>query len=220
MDLLELWRWPVKGAAGETTPSVRVDARGVGGDRTHAVLTQGPGGWAPLSAAQSPALAGWRAAYPFAVGAALDPEKPPYAVLTAPNGRQYQWGDPRLRTALEDCLGCPVRLHRDPAGQQHVPRSIVVTTTAQASGAAVLRSNLHLDADASDWAPGSELRFSGGVRLRVLAPVPGMSFIHARVVANGRIAAGEQVELVESGPPRLQLRDGRADEAGPIPTGG
>ena len=34
----ELWRWPVKSMGGEPMPSVRVDGRGVGGDRTHAVL--------------------------------------------------------------------------------------------------------------------------------------------------------------------------------------
>jgi uncharacterized protein YcbX len=198
MDLLELWRWPVKGAAGEATPSVRVDARGVGGDHTHAVLVEGPDGWRPLGAEHAPALAGWRASYPFTVGAALDPGKPPYAVLTSPTNRHFRWGDPRLRLALEDYLGCPVRLHRDPRGLQDVPRSIVVTTTAQGREAAILRSNLHLEGGASSWAAGSELRFSGGVRLRVLPPRPDATAVHARVVAYGRIAAGEHVQLVES----------------------
>jgi uncharacterized protein YcbX len=198
MDLIELWRWPVKGTAGEPTPSVRVDARGIGGDRAHAVLTRGPLGWAPLTAAQAPALAGWRAAYPFAIGAALDPGRPPYAVLSAPDGHQYQWGDPRLVHALEDCLGCPVRLHRDPAGVRAVPGSVAVSTTAQGPDPAVLRSNLHLDASVAGWTAGSELRFSGGARLRVLAPVAGAPVTYARVIAFGRIAAGESVELVES----------------------
>jgi uncharacterized protein YcbX len=194
MDVIELWRRPVAGAAGEATPSVRVDARGVGGDRIHAVLAEGPLGWAPLTAAEAPALAGWRAAYPFATGAALDPEQPPYAVLTAPRGRQYQWGDPRLLHALEDSLGRPVRLHRDP----EEIRAVTVSTSAQGDAAA-LGANVHLDASvsATAWPAGSELRFPGGVRLRVLEPVAGASAAHARVIASGRIAAGDRVELVE-----------------------
>ena len=37
----ELWRWPVAGMGGEAMPSVRLDTRGVGGDRVHAVLREG-----------------------------------------------------------------------------------------------------------------------------------------------------------------------------------
>ncbi len=34
-----LWRWPVKSMAGERVNALRLDLRGAGGDRTHAVLT-------------------------------------------------------------------------------------------------------------------------------------------------------------------------------------
>src|SRR5690348_5990961 len=103
MEVLELWRWPVAGMAGERMPSVRVDGRGVGGDLVHAVLGAG----VPLE------LEGWTAAYPFNIGANVDPVAPPVPVVTSPRGRAFRWGDPRLRNALEDALGGPVELRRD-----------------------------------------------------------------------------------------------------------
>jgi len=182
MQVAELWRWPVEGTEGESTPSVRVDVRGVGGDRTHAILAHGASGWGPPAPGS---LAGWRAAYPFAIGAALDPARPPYAVVTCPAGHQFQWGDPRLRTALEDHLGVAVRLQRD----ADAPRPIVVGSVAHA--------NLRLHGGVAGWTPGTDLHFAGGVRLRVLASLAGGG-ARARVLANGRIAAGEPVELIES----------------------
>jgi hypothetical protein len=176
MQVAELWRWPVEGTEGESTPSVRVDVRGVGGDRTHAILAESGGAWRPV------AVAGWSSAYPFAPGAALDPAKPPYAVLTAPGARHFQWGDPRLKTALQDDLGVAVRLQRDPA----TPRAVVIGDAPYA--------NLRFDGDVAEWCCGAELHFAGGARLRVLAPLAGGG-ARARVVANGRIAAGEPVEL-------------------------
>jgi uncharacterized protein YcbX len=186
MEVAQLWRWPVEGTDGESTPSVRVDVRGVGGDRTHAILAESGGDWAPASPGR---LAGWRSAYPFAIGAALDPAKPPYAVLTSPAGRQFQWGDPRLVTALQDHLGVAVRLSRDP----DTPRAVVIAAGAEP----VPQANLLVDGDVGAWACGTELHFEGGVRLRVLAPLAGGG-ARARVLANGRIAAGEPVVLIAS----------------------
>ena len=75
-SVLELWRWPVKAMGGESLPSVRMDVRGVGGDRTHAVLRRGAdGAWTTLRE-----LGAWTAAYPFNIGANVDPASPPYAV--------------------------------------------------------------------------------------------------------------------------------------------
>jgi len=183
MEVAQLWRWPVEGTDGESTPSARVDVRGVGGDRTHAILARAGAGWAPV------AVAGWRSSYPFAIGAALDPANPPYAVLTSPDGRHFQWGDPRLRTALEDDLGVAVRLQRDP----DTPRTVLIATTA----APVPHANLLLEAGVARWTCGAELRFAGGARLRVLALLAGGG-ARARVLSNGRIAAGEPVELIAS----------------------
>jgi hypothetical protein len=188
MEVLELWRWPVTGAHGEMTPSVGMDARGVGGDHAHAVLVPGPEGWAPVSGVTAEALGRWRAAYPFAVGAVLDPGAPPYALLTSPRGRRYSWGDPRLVAALEDSLGCAVRLRRSVPAALGAP-GVVRVTTIGAAGAHVL-----LDADASGWMPGHELSFPGGVRLRIVAR-ESSGWVRTRVVAAGRVATGERVEL-------------------------
>jgi uncharacterized protein YcbX len=180
-----LWRWPVKSMAGEEAQAMRLDGRGVGGDRTHAVLHEHQGEWKPLTAREAPALLGWRGAYPFYVDAAIVPERPPHAIVTRPDGRRsWRWGDPRLRSALEDALGRPVRLERDVEGIQDLRRSVLVTTGATLRalsdelGTEIdprrFRTNLHLELDADPWVEeqweGRELAFDGGVRLRLLHP--------------------------------------------------
>ena len=179
-----LWRWPVKSMAGERVDALRVDARGAGGDRTHAVLHEHKGERKPLTAREAPRLLAWQAGYPFDADGGLDPRRPPHAIVTAPGGHRYRWGDPRLRTALEDDLGRPVWLRRDVAGIQDLPNTLLVTTQASLDalgselGGAIdlrrFRTNLHLEMDAPAWAElgweGAELAFEGGVRLRLLHP--------------------------------------------------
>jgi uncharacterized protein len=181
--VLQVWRWPVKSMAGERVRSTRVDARGAGGDRTHAVLHHHKGEWKPLTAREAPRLLAWRAAYPFAPDAGLQPEQPPYAMVTAPGGeRSYSWNDPRLRTALTEDLGRPVQLRRDVAGIQDLERSLLITTEATRAALAEeleteldlrrFRTNLHLELDAPAWTEheweGATVRFAGGVVLRLL----------------------------------------------------
>ena len=183
--MLEAWRWPVKSMAGERIGATRVDARGAGGDRTHAVLHEHKGDWKPLTAREAPRLLAWRAAYRFTPNGGLHPERPPLAHVTAPDGRHvYTWSDPRLGSALADDLGRPVRLHRDLGGIQDLPRSLLLTVEATrvALGAELgveldlrrFRPNLHLELDAPAWAEhglqGATVRFAGGVVLRLLHP--------------------------------------------------
>jgi uncharacterized protein YcbX len=231
-----LWRWPVKSMAGEQVNALRVDGRGAGGDRTHAVTHEHKGERKPLTAREAPRLLAWSAAYPFNRDGGLDPAHPPFAVVTAPDGHSYRWGDPRLRTALAVDLERPIELRRDEGGIQDLPRSLLLTVdaTLKALGEELdgpvdlrrFRPNLHLDLDASAWAElewtGAELVFAGGVRLRLLHPcercaIPtrdpdtqakwpgllkhlaashGQNFgINARVLAGGRIGAGEHVAV-------------------------
>jgi uncharacterized protein YcbX len=188
----ELWRWPVKGMGGEAMPSVRVDGRGVGGDRTHAVLRSAPDGTpAPLSAAAAPVLAAWVAAYPFNIGANVDPASPPYTLATAPDGRTFVWNDPRLRCALEDALDHPVRLRRDIHGLHEVGRTVLLCWGELDPRR--LRANLRLDGGVDLVRPGAVLEFEGGVRMRVLRPCPAGG-AYARVLSSGRIAAGAAVQ--------------------------
>jgi uncharacterized protein len=179
-----LARWPVKSMAGERVAALRVDGRGAGGDRTHAVLYEHKGARKPLTAREAPRLLAWKAAYPFNRDGGLDPRRPPFAMVTAPDGHRYRWGDPWLGKALEEDLGRKVWLTRDVAGIQDLARTLLVTTQAsldalgEEMGGSVdlrrFRPNLHLDLDAPAWAElaweGAELAFEGGVRLRLLHP--------------------------------------------------
>jgi hypothetical protein len=235
----QLWRWPVKSMAGERVQALRVDGRGAGGDRSHAVLHEHKGQIKPLTAREAPRLLAWQARYPFNHNGGLDPARPPFAVVTAPDGRSFRWGDPRLRHALTADLGRPIQLRRDIGGIQDLPRTLLITSeaTLRALGSELhgpvdlrrFRTNLHLNLDVPAWAElgweGQELHFAGGVRLRLLHPcercaIPTrhpdtqikwpyllrhlndsheqMFGINARVLAGGRIAEGEAVELVSA----------------------
>ena len=161
--------------------------RGVGGDRTHAVLHEHKGEWRPLTAREAPRHArlvgrptrststrGWTR------------PSPPYAIVAQPDGRHtYQWGDPLLRRALEQDLGRPVRFQRDVAGMPDVPGQILLTVEgtlralSEELGAEVdvrrFRPNLHLELDSPPWAEerwaGAMVEIEGGVRLRDRRPV-------------------------------------------------
>ncbi len=183
--LAALWRWPVKSMAGERVNALRIDGRGAGGDRTHAVLYEHKGEWRRLTAREAPRLLAWQALYPFNLDGGLDPARPPFAVVVAPDGHRYRWGDPRLQFALEDDLGRPIRLVRDVEGMPDLRRTLLVTLqpTLEALGEELdaapidlrrFRTNLHLDINVPAWAElgweGRELAFEGGVRLKLLHP--------------------------------------------------
>src|SRR5262245_59864057 len=180
--LLAIHRWPVKSLGGERVAAARLDGRGLGGDRAHVLVDDGG---RTLTARQAPAMLRWRAAYPAAPGAALDPAAPPLPVLTAPDGRDWGWQDAGLPGALAADLGRPVRLHRDPAGLQDRPRTVLVTVEAtraaleaELGGGVQLdvrrfRPNLHVALDAPAFAEegwtGGRL-VAGGVELELLDP--------------------------------------------------
>jgi uncharacterized protein len=172
--LAGLARWPVKSMGGEALAAARLDWRGVGGDRAHALLDRRPGRegrW--LTVRQAPGLLAWSAAYPDAPDDRLDPADPPPPRLRAPDGAAWGWDDPGLDEALAADLGLAVRRHRDLGGQQDLQASVLVTTeasrraVAEALGRPVelrrFRTNLHLELDAPAFA---EERWEGG-RLRV-----------------------------------------------------
>jgi uncharacterized protein YcbX len=167
-----LWRWPVKSMAGEELRALSLGPRGVGGDRSHAVLHEHKGAWRPLTAREAPRLLAWRAAYPFNLDAGLDPASPPHAIVTEPDGvRSWRWGDPRLRSALA----------RDVSGIPDVPGTVLVTVAGSLAALSAelgseidarrFRTNLHLELDADPWAEpawaGAEIELEGGVRLQI-----------------------------------------------------
>jgi uncharacterized protein len=172
--LVDLHRWPVKSLGGERLRAARLDRRGLGGDRTHALLDRRHGHQGRrLTARQAPRLLAWTAAYPTTPDDQLDPADPPPPTLWAPDHTGWAWDDPALAAALAADLGLAVRPHRDLAGQQDLPASVLVTTEASRRAVEValgrpvalgrFRPNLHLALDAPAFA---EERWQGG-RLRV-----------------------------------------------------
>lgn len=178
----QLWRYPVKSMAGERVDDLRVDWRGAGGDRTHAVWHERKGRPQPLTARQAPGLLRWAATYD---GADVDPHAPPLATVIAPDGERLRWDDPGLAGRLSAGLGTePLELRRDIEGQQDLGRTLLVTTGASLRalsaelGTAVdlrrFRTNLHLETDAPPWAElgweGRTAELGGGVTLELLHP--------------------------------------------------
>lgn len=178
--VLSLHRYPVKSLAGERVDALRVDRRGAGGDRTHALIWAGTN--RRLTARQAPRMLAWRARYDVS-GADLDPAEPPLPVVTAPDGTEHAWDDPALPAALEADLGWSVVLRRDVSGQQDLDDSLLVTVQAslEAVGAALdippdlrrFRPNVHVELDADVFAEegwqGRRLRV-GDVVLKLIHP--------------------------------------------------
>jgi uncharacterized protein YcbX len=181
--VLELHRWPVKSLAGEPVDALRIDRRGAGGDRAHALVVTHKGEHVPLTVRQAPGMLGWRARYPGVPGAALDPDAPPLPEITGPDGRVFRWDDPMLARALGDDLGRPVTLHRDLALMPDLQDSVLVTFEAsrRALGEELgtpldlrrFRPNIHVALDAGAFAEegweGRRLRV-GDAELELLHP--------------------------------------------------
>ena len=148
------FRWPVKSLRGERVEAVELAAHGAAGDRAHALADARPGKDVLLSARVAPRLLLGSAAY-ATNGARFDPADPPEPELTSPDGARFGWSDPALVEALEEDLGRPVALRRDPSGQPDVPGTVLVTSEAsrraleQAVGHPIaverFRPNVHLD---------------------------------------------------------------------------
>ena len=181
--VLALYRWPVKSLGGEEVDALRVDRRGAGGDRAQALFATSGARPPRLTIRQVPRMLGWSAGYPEAPGSELHPDAPPLPVLTAPDGRRFDWDDPALPGALRDDLGRSVTLRRDLALMPDLPDSLLITV--ERSRAAVeaalrleidvrrFRPNLHVRLDApafaeEGWA-GRRLRV-GEAELEVLQP--------------------------------------------------
>lgn len=183
--VVELHRWPVKSMAGEPVDALRVDQRGAGGDRTHAV-THRPNPTRPerlLTAREAPRLLAWRASYD---GADVHPDRPPSARLTGPDGATYDWDDPGLAAALSHDIGKDVGLRRETWGQQDLGESLLVTTSATLAAVEAelgpptrpvdlrrFRTNVHLELDAPAYAENGwegHRMIVGGLELQLLHP--------------------------------------------------
>jgi uncharacterized protein len=180
-----LHRWPVKSLGGEDADALNLDARGVAGDRAHALYDTFKGAPRRLTVRQVPGMLRWHASYAGTPGGALSTDGVPLPVLTAPDGTAFSWDDPDLPQALSDDLGRAVTLKRDLALMQDLNNSILVTTQATLEAVARelgraldlrrFRTNIHvvLDDDAPAYAEesweGRRLRV-GDVALDLLHP--------------------------------------------------
>lgn len=103
----ELWRYPVKSMGGESPAHVVVDARGVEGDRLHAVCdAEGKlgSGKTTRRMRRMDGLLRFAAALP-------EPGAPPR--VTTPTGRVLAAGDPELDGELSRALSIAVQLRRE-----------------------------------------------------------------------------------------------------------
>lgn len=179
----ELHRWPVKSMGGEPVDALTVDRRGAGGDRTHAVMDVHKGRPRRLTAREAPRLLAWHAAYPGHPGEALVPDQPPEPLLRDPEGAQWSWSDADLPAALSADLDRQVTLRSDPAGQQDLADSLLVTIQATLDAVSTeldrpldlrrFRTNIHVHLDAEPFAEegweGRRLRV-GDAELELLHP--------------------------------------------------
>ena len=154
--------------------ALAVDGRGAAGDRAHAVFDVHKGAPRRLTARQAPRLLAWKARYDG------DPSEPS---LAAPDGTEWAWSDPGLPAALSADLGREVTLHSDPALQQDLPDSLLVTvqSTLEAVSSELgteldlrrFRTNIHVELDAAAFAEegweGRTLRV-GAAELELLHP--------------------------------------------------
>ena len=178
----ELWRFPVKSLRGEPLEAAALAHDGLAGDRAYAFEEERKGARRPLTVREAPRMLAWAASYDVTDP---DPADPPPAVLTDPGGRRWTTADPELRRHLSaDLARDGFTLRRAPGEQHDLPGSLLVTTEASRAALADelgttidlrrFRPNLHLELDAPAFAEerweGGELRFEGGVVLRLLHP--------------------------------------------------
>jgi uncharacterized protein YcbX len=172
-SVASLHRWPVKSLAGEAAETLRLDPRGVAGDRAHALLDTFKGAPRRLTVRQAPGMLRWAASYAGLPGDALDPDSVPLPRVVAPDGAVFAWDDPHLPAALSADLGRAITLRRDLGLMQDLGDSVLVTTqaTLDAVSAALgrpldlrrFRTNIHVTLDAGAYAEESW----EGRRLRV-----------------------------------------------------
>ena len=111
--IVELWRYPLKSARGESLPSVTVDHSGVAGDRTWACLDAVDG---TVGSAKHPRRWGRL----LEVQAASDDA----GVALRVDGSSFRAGTPEADEALSSHVGRPVRLSREVPAEASLHRTL------------------------------------------------------------------------------------------------
>jgi len=172
----QLWRYPVKSFLGEARDAVRLDGRGVEGDRLFAVRdVRGKLGSGKTTRRfqRIDGLFRFQAAWGEGV-----PE------IVFPGGRRIAGDDPRVHAALSEALGQPVTLAREAAVSHFDAGAVHLVSTASLRWLGALlggtvdarrfRPNLVVDAPGEgaveqEWR-GAVLRVGAEVELRVAGP--------------------------------------------------
>ncbi|HXC40134.1 MAG TPA: MOSC domain-containing protein [Burkholderiales bacterium] len=171
-----LWRYPVKSMQGEPCRSLKVDSRGVEGDRVYAVRCADGKLGSGKDTQRFRFLDGL-----LACGAAYDDDVP---VIRLPDGGRMRADDPMVHSVLSELFGQPVSLvredsisHLDSGSVHLVTRPAIERLKAAIPGSVIderrFRTNVSLEipleAPEPDWL-GSVLAIGPEVQLRVAAP--------------------------------------------------
>lgn len=152
-QVAELWRYPVKSMGGERCEALQLDARGVLGDRLHALRTAGGKLGSGKSTERFQAIGGL-----IAFGARQEGSQ---LWIEFPDGRQLEAGDPDLNPALSKALAQPLELVRE-AQVSHLDEGPVHLLTSSSLG--WLRASLGEGAsDVRRFRPNLLLETPGGV---------------------------------------------------------
>ncbi|BBX68669.1 MOSC domain-containing protein [Mycolicibacterium psychrotolerans] len=113
MNVVELWRFPVKWMGGTRVDALRIDRRGGHADRLWAVRDVEKG--VTASARRIPVLLQCSARYATEPAEDAGPGNVPAVVITMPDGREFDGADPAADTVLSELVGREVRLVALPA---------------------------------------------------------------------------------------------------------
>ncbi|OGX68649.1 MAG: hypothetical protein A2189_01200 [Paenibacillus sp. RIFOXYA1_FULL_44_5] len=95
--ILSINRYPVKSFAGESLNSVRLEAYGLYGDRSHSFVDESKEGWMRyVTARQIPKMLSYKAELPEP-GTQLSDLEYSQVKITCPDGRIEQWNEQLLR---------------------------------------------------------------------------------------------------------------------------
>ncbi|MEE2032102.1 MOSC domain-containing protein [Rhodococcus chondri] len=123
MEVLELWRYPIKSFGGEQLRSATIEADGLRGDHlwavvdatTGAVATAKKGAWSRLLECRARLLDD------------TDPTDPAALEVTLPGDRVFHGDDPKLVPALSEFTGRELTLERRPRSYDLAPLHVLNT---------------------------------------------------------------------------------------------
>lgn len=177
LRVARVWRYPVKSMLGEQAGHIDVSARGVAGDRRYAIREASGRLGSGKNSERFRKIDGlfrFRARY-----------RDGRAIVTFPDGTEWDADDPEIGGLLSDALGQPVALEREDDGGYVDDGPLHLLTTASLdwlqrtlpevqADERRFRPNLVLQAAGTgpieqDWI-GRHLRIGDGVELRISAP--------------------------------------------------